>query len=124
MARLRDIMTADPIAIRDDAAASEAADLLDDSNVRHLPVLRGDTVVGILSSHDLARFRAIPDPALTVADLLTDEVIFLGPDAPVEQAIDLLVAYRINAVPVVDAGKLVGIVTTVDLLELLRSVLR
>jgi len=124
MARLRDIMTPDPIAIRADALASEAADLLDQANIRHLPVLRGNAVAGILSTHDLALYRAIPDPALTVADLLTDEVLFLGPDAHVEEAIDLLVSYRINAVPVIEQGRLVGIVTTVDLLQLLRSVLR
>ena len=124
MARLRDIMTHDPIAIRFDAPAAEAAELLDQENVRHLPVLKGNALVGILSTHDLAHYRAIPDPALTVSDLLTDEVLFLGPDAHAEEAIDLMIGNRVNAVPVVDEGRLVGIVTTIDLLELLRSVLR
>ena len=124
MARLRDIMTVDPLAIRVDASASEAADILDDAAVRHLPVLRGDEVVGMLSTHDLARYRAVPDPALRVSDLLTADVIFLGPDRPVEDAIDAMLRYRINAIPVVDGGSLVGIVTTHDLLELLKSVLR
>jgi acetoin utilization protein AcuB len=94
--------------------------------VRHLPVLDGGALVGIVSDRDLK--RALPLGSgdtvtaalarITAADVMTRAVITIGPMFPVEEAARVMVAERISALPVTEAGRLVGIVTETDVMRL------
>ncbi|MDR5684486.1 MAG: CBS domain-containing protein [Armatimonadota bacterium] len=128
---VRDVMTANPVAIEPDTTLEEATRLMRERKFRHLPVLRGGKLVGIVTWTDL--MRAAPSPATSlsvweipallakahVADVMTREVITVGPNTLVEDAAYLLRKHKIGALPVTDQGSLVGIVTESDLFDAL-----
>jgi acetoin utilization protein AcuB len=122
-------MTAIPVTIRPDAPIAEAQHLMRHRRIRHLPVVEGGRLVGIITDRDVR--TALPSPAtslavgeirylldrLLVARVMTGSVISIGPDASLAQAVGLVLAHRIGAIPVVEAGGLVGIITETDLLR-------
>jgi acetoin utilization protein AcuB len=129
--KVRDWMSPDPVTVSPDTTVAEARVLMDAEGFRHLPVVSGGTVIGIVSDRDVA----IKDVALRAAlrqrnieDLLDDDrpveavmahatLHVIGPDATVSEAARLLVSRRISALPVIDGDrKLVGIITSVDCL--------
>jgi CBS-domain-containing membrane protein len=96
--------------------------------VRHVPVTRNGHVVGILSDRDILLHARLDEqgtlkvPGKKVAEVMTKEVITCRDGDSVADCIDSLLRHRINALPVVDsAGKLLGIVTSTDLLRLLKD---
>lgn len=109
----------------------EAAARLLESSVRHLPVLRGGVLVGMLSDRDvrrgLARLaradlahqasgnRAVP--RAHVADVMSEPCLTVTPATQLHELVHTLLEARISALPVVETGRLVGIVTATDLLE-------
>ena len=127
-------MTADPVAVRPGDTLADALRLTREHRIRHLPVVDGGVVVGIVSDRDIR--LAMPSP-LTVADadraaflegtridaIMTREVETVGPFDPVEDAAQQLCRRRVGALPVVDAhGRLLGIVTETDILHAFAEV--
>ncbi|MHB8420489.1 MAG: CBS domain-containing protein [Myxococcales bacterium] len=98
-------------------ALDEVRDRMEADDIRHVPVVDGDDrVIGMLSDRDLLRARASrPSPRL-VSDIMVKHVRTVAPDAPAGDAAQLMLDFKIDAVPVVAGGKLVGIVTTTDFL--------
>ena len=97
-------------------------------NVRHVPVTRNDKVVGILSDRDLlfhgkpGKDGAVTLPHKKVDDVMTKEVVVCSMSDSIGKIADILIERKISAVPVVDSShKLVGIITSTDLLKLLRD---
>ncbi|MEX0658519.1 MAG: CBS domain-containing protein [Egibacteraceae bacterium] len=130
--RVRDWMNGDPIVVSPDTEVREARRTLHLNGVRHLPVVDGDRLVGIVSDRDiriddrsLRRLAALErlDEALgedkPVEAVMTSDPYTIGPDEPIEAAARLLLSRRVSALPVVeddDADALVGIITTTDCL--------
>lgn len=138
MRAIETLMTPDPMALHADRTVREALELLEMAHVRHLPVIEGGTVVGMLSDRDVRPWRqALWDMykgegtetaraalAQPISKLMRTDVLFLRPDAEVIEAIDTMIEFRIGAMPVLDGDQqLVGIVSYIDLLEWLRSLL-
>ena len=108
----------------------DALRLTTQRGVRHLPVLDGDRLVGILSDRDLKQAMASSATSLgahelnylldrlRVAEIMTRTVITIGRMSAVEEAASLMVQEKIGALPVTDEGRLVGIVTETDVLRL------
>jgi acetoin utilization protein AcuB len=127
---VRDVMQATVLTITPKTTLPEAIRLAAQRHVRHLPVVDGEDLVGIVSDRDLKRAMASPATSLavhelhylldrvTVAELMTRTVITIGPAAPVEEAARLMVMEKVSALPVLEAGRLVGIVTETDVLTL------
>jgi acetoin utilization protein AcuB len=99
--------------------------LISQRGVRHLPVLDGDCLVGILSDRDLKRAMASPATRLNylvdrlrVEEIMTRTVITISRLAPIEDAAWLMVQEKIGALPVTDDGRLIGLVTETDALRL------
>lgn len=110
-------MTRDVVTVPSTATVADALDMLNAHTIRHLPVVEGGKVVGILSDRDLRlAITGRPDET-TVADVLTRDPVTVSPDATVETAARLLVDHNVGCVPVVEDGELVGIVTASDLLR-------
>jgi CBS domain-containing protein len=113
----RDIKTIGP-----EATLVEAKNAMRTSGVRHLLVLDGHDVVGILSDRDLGSRlaeRGARGNGLSVADLMTRTIVSSRPETTIRQAANLLRGHVIGCLVVLDASKPVGIVTTTDLLDLL-----
>ena len=124
--RAVDIITRSPVAVTPDTRIGEALEVMDAVDVRHIPVLEDEQLVGILSDRDL---RALWDPSIGtlrdarvyqrfVRELMSRDPITVEEEADIDAVITLLVEHRIGAVPVVDLdGVLVGIVSTIDILR-------
>jgi CBS domain-containing protein len=119
--------------------ASDRLDLADDimrlGRIRHLPILSGGRLVGVLSQRDL--FRAAVSSvlqlarpaerewlgAVSVAAVMTPDVVTVGPETSVRRAVTLMIDRKIGCLPVVDRGQLVGLVSETDCLRYLTNVL-
>jgi len=119
-------MTPDPISIAPDAPLGEALRLTRAHHVRHLPVVSGGELVGIVSDRDLR--LALPSSleggddaageSTRVAEVMTRGVITVGPGDTLEDAAGRMRRHRVGALPVVDAaGALLGIISETDLIH-------
>lgn len=109
-----------------DATIDEALEAIRTHGIRHLPVLDGGRLVGVVTDRDL---RLAFDPGSgqprdgRIADIMTPTPIVAHPEMPVESAAGLMVGHRIGCLPVVEDGELVGILTDSDLLRALVELL-
>ena len=129
-------MAKDPIVIRDDTPIDRALKIMRDNKVRRLPVLNDKSaLVGIVSERDL--LFASPSPAttlsiyelhyllsrITVADVMTAEVITVTEDTSLKEAARIMADNRIGGLPVERKGELVGIITETDLFKAFLEIL-
>jgi CBS domain-containing protein len=122
--RIAEIMTPEVETIGPDALAEVAADRMEASRIHHLVVVEGSprapSIVGVLSSGDLAALRrAGAGKNLTVRQLMSPDPLCVAPGTLVRRAANLIRGRAVGSLPVIDGGRLVGIVTISDLLELL-----
>lgn len=113
----KDIMTAKVVTVTPSTSVADAARLLVRKKVSGVPVVdeKDKTkVVGVLTEADLL---AAPPTAKTVADIMKKRVVSVCPDTSVDEIAGILVKKKIKRVPVIDAGKLVGIVSRIDVLK-------
>jgi len=125
-----EIMTKDVVAVTVGAAVPELERVMRDKRIRHLPVIRSDgTLAGIISHRDLQ--RVAPSPASTLSkgeatyllaklqaeEIMHKDVVTCAPNTLVEEAGKLMRTRKVGALPVVENGKLVGIVTGMDLVD-------
>lgn len=124
---IADLMTTKIVTAAPETTLLEAIDVFVQHGFRHLLIADDQQrLAGVLSDRDALRHMARGnDPrTATVGDVMKREAIVVHPETRVTDAADLLRAHRINCLPVIDARrKLVGIVTTTDLLNTLRTVL-
>lgn len=130
---LADVMTRKVLAIGPDMPIRDVQVLMEQRNIRHFPILSAraseqvdDELVGIISDRDVRLVGADHPKAPAgvkssdpVSRLMVAPVIVAHPDDPVEEAAKVLRERKIGAMPVMDDGKLVGIVTGIDMLDAL-----
>ena len=112
-------MSRNPIAIAPEASIQEAIELMKEHSIRHLPVVDGEErLVGWVSDTDLRGvFMASMIEELTVGDVMIADPITVSSSDVLEQAALLITKHKIGGMPVLEDGKLVGIITVVDILE-------
>ena len=112
-------MSRNPIAIEPKASIQEAIELMKEHSIRHLPVVDGEErLVGWVSDTDLRGvFMASMIEELTVGDVMIADPITVSSTDVLEQAALLITKHKIGGMPVLEDGKLVGIITVVDILE-------
>jgi acetoin utilization protein AcuB len=111
-------MTRDIVVVSPSARLSEARRVMERMHIRHLPVVAGGSLVGILSDRDLLRQQG-DDEDRQCREVMTQFPLICSPDTPVSQVAALMVDNKVDCVPVTSGGSLVGLVTSSDLLELL-----
>lgn len=116
--RVQDIMTTSVRSIPPDLDTAAARHLMRSARVRHLVVMDGNRVVGLISQRDLGGTAATM-PAGEVKDIMASHVVVVAPDATVRSAANLMRGHTIGCLPVVDGKRLVGILTTSDLLAVI-----
>jgi acetoin utilization protein AcuB len=120
--KVRDMMKPAPITATEATRLGEALQTMMNHRIRHLPIVRGDRLCGILSERDILHYRAMtafredwrraPVTAAMIASVQT-----AGPDDSLTEVAGRLADSRIGALPIVETGKLVGLVSVVDVLE-------
>ena len=127
MLLVRDSMTQEVVTVAPETTAAEALALCRGNRIRHLPVLEGERLVGVISDRDLrAATPALGDPAraealdrIRIADEMARDVVTVRPEDPIEDAAMAMYERKIGCLPVVDGEDLVGIVTSSDVLRAL-----
>ncbi|MCS6913276.1 MAG: CBS domain-containing protein [Myxococcales bacterium] len=118
--KVKDLLrTRTPLTVRPDDELALARQMMLWGNVRHLPVVNhAGAVVGIVTEHDILRYRATggTDDRDPVQTFMTHPVEVIDPEASVAEASARMLARRIGCLPVLENGRLVGILTTTDLL--------
>ena len=110
-------MSRDVITVPPSATVADALGTLDVNAIRHLPVVDGGKVVGILSDRDLRMAITGRPDETAVSDVMTPDPLTVTSGTVVEVAGRLMVEHSVGCVPVVDDGGLVGILTESDLLR-------
>ena len=118
----RDIMTRTVCTTRPDTRAQEAAQLLSSKRISGLPVVDGHgNIIGIVTEADI--ISKVDREGLIVSDIMSREVIMIDEEMPVNEIAVLLTERKIKRVPVVTAGKLVGIVSRGDIVHAVAQAL-
>jgi acetoin utilization protein AcuB len=122
-------MVRNVIALQADQRLREALLIMRKNSIRHLPVLEEEKLVGILTDRDVNRatpsamsgadletFNRIVDSTL-VSQVMTRNPYAVTPSTPLKDAVKVLHDRKYGALPVVEGGRLVGIITVMDLLK-------
>lgn len=115
---IRDIMTPDPVALPASSPVIDAARYMKDRGIGDVIVLDDGNIYGVLTDRDIV-VRALAtglDPSSTkIAEVCTREIISVSPDEDVDKTVELMREKAIRRVPVVEGGKVVGMVSIGDL---------
>jgi acetoin utilization protein AcuB len=129
-------MTRHPLTVADDTSIDDALHMMRERKVRRLPVVdTAGQMVGIVSDKDL--LHASPSPAtslsvyelhyllskLNVRSVMSSPVITVAPDTPLEEAARIMADNKIGGLPVLEDGRLVGIITETDVFKVLLELL-
>jgi len=135
--RVRDFMTRDPLTLRQDDLLRQAVEVVMVRRIRHIPVLdEKGSLVGIVTDRDVQ--GTLPSPlsaaapeeyealleTTPLARIMTKNVITVGADDLAAEAVETLLADRIDGLPVLENGRLVGIFTVRDALRAYLELLR
>lgn len=122
-------MTSNPYTIAFDAPVTEVIELMREKNLKRVPVVHGDKVVGMITQGDIQKVSPTKATTLSifeinyllsktkVSDAMTKEVITISPDALLEEAAVLMRDNKISTLAVVKDLKLVGIITESDIFD-------
>jgi len=122
-------MTANPFTIGSEASISDVIELMREKNLKRVPVVDGDKVVGLITQHDLQKVSPTKATTLSifeinyllskakVKDAMTKDIITISPDALLEEAAVLMRDNKVGTLLVVREGKLAGIITESDIFD-------
>lgn len=119
-------MTSAPITIGAEQSLEKAAKLMHEHRIRHLPVLKGGQLVGILSDRDIKMVTSLKDVDPTkvlVDEALTSDPFTVSPKAALNEVCAQMAEHKYGSVLVLDNHKLVGIFTWVDALYAFQELL-
>lgn len=115
MSKIKDFMTTPVVTVSAKATLAEAARLMRDNDVGFLPVVDGDDLKGVVTDRDLV-IRGLADGnEKSIGEIVSGGVIFLRPDDDEKEAEKLMSANNVRRLPVVDNGRLAGMVSVGDL---------
>jgi len=123
---VRDIMRSPAVAISADTTLQDAYRLMQEKGIRHLPVVEGEKLVGVITDRDLrlatSALAPIPFPTGSrVAAVMSRSPLTTDASDPLEEAARTMRERKIGCLPVLDDGRLIGIITGLDLLDALIS---
>ncbi len=124
--RVLDLMTEEVVTLDRNDEIALADDLMNLGRIRHIPVLDDEALAGIITQRDLFRSALLQslgdgtiaqDRALTwirIKSVMSTDVVTVSPTTPVRVAAKLMIQQKIGCLPVLEQGKLVGILTEAD----------
>ncbi|WP_298417295.1 CBS domain-containing protein [uncultured Kordia sp.] len=126
------IMTVNVITLNHTDNLDTAERLFKSKNIRHIPVVSGDSIIGMLSYTDLLRIsfadgayeeesnvETVVYNMFTIEQVMAKNLVSVSSNTTIKEAAEILAKKEFHALPVVDDGKLAGILTTTDLINYL-----
>ncbi|MGH9323752.1 MAG: CBS domain-containing protein [Vicinamibacteria bacterium] len=131
--KVRDLMSTDVVTVARKDELTLSDDIMKARRIRHLPVVEEGRLVGILSQRDL--FQAALSNVMgfgekarkeflktvPVKEVMNEEVLTIEPDADVKEAARRMLGRKVGCLPVVEKGKLVGLISESDLLRIVAA---
>jgi CBS domain-containing protein len=115
---VREAMTKDPRSIGPSASVVEAARVMRDEHIGSLPITDGDTLMGMITDRDITT-RVVAEAAdlatTSVGDVYSQDLVSVEPDKDLEEALGLMARHQVRRLPVLEDGRLVGIVAQADI---------
>jgi acetoin utilization protein AcuB len=119
-------MTRTPQVIGAEQSLTAAHRLMRSNGIRHLPVLHGGKLVGVVSQRDLHFVEALRDvnpDEVPVEEAMTQDVYAVTPRTPLREVVNEMAERKLGSAVVVEGQKIVGVFTTIDALDTLAGVL-
>lgn len=124
------IMSSNVLTVNHTNSLREVHALIQDKGIHHVPVVSGSKLIGLISKSDLERITYVQNfedgklamqmyDALTIEQVMTKDIISVKESDTIQEVAEILAANAFHALPVLDGEKVVGIVTTTDLLRYL-----
>ena len=123
---IRAYMTAAPYTVGPATSLSKAVKTMREHQVRHLPVVDRDQVVGVLSQRDILIMESLPGVNPTevrVEEAMVRDVFTAGPQTPVGEVVETMVDRKLGSTIVAEDGRVLGVFTTTDALRALHDLL-
>jgi CBS domain-containing protein len=123
---VRDIMTKDIVTIDGDRSALEAAKLMTEKGISSVFVVKDGNPVGIVSERDFIKkicAKELQVSQVKIGEIMSKILTTADPETPIEVAVQRMVNHKIRRLPIMEAGKVVGIITVTDLAKHLRTTL-
>lgn len=116
--KVRDIMTQNIFSVDEQESVIKASQIMRDANVGSVPVRSGDEIVGIITDRDIV-LRNVADNQdvsnTSCKDIMSEQVVTCSPDMDVNEVSNLMAENQIRRIPVVENGKIIGMVSLGDL---------
>lgn len=119
-------MTTSPHSIGVDQPLTHAHQMMREHHIRHLPVLSGGQLVGMLTDRDLRFIETLKDVDPTevkVEEAMSSEVYSVSPDAPLDEVVQQMAQHKYGSAVIMQNHKVVGIFTTVDVCKAFAELL-
>lgn len=120
-------MSAAPHSIGNEQTIATAALMMNDHHIRHLPVLHGGRLLGILTDRDIKlieTFRDVDPTKIRVEEAMTEQPYSVSPEAALDEVVETMAANKYGSAVIMQNQKVVGIFTTVDACQALAQLLR
>jgi CBS domain-containing membrane protein len=126
---VKEIMRSSPVTLKPSDTLDLANDVISLGRIRHIPIVDGGELVGLISARDLLgtagnrifglkqKSKSALLKSVLIRDVMRKRLVTVQPDTPLERAVYLMAAKKIGCLPVVSDGALVGLVTSTDLLR-------
>lgn len=126
---VREIMMGSPVTLKPDDTLDLANDVISLGRIRHIPVVDGSRLVGIVTERDLIgaaaaqifgfknKSKSALLKSVLIKEVMKKRVITAAPDTPIKDIAHLMAEKKIGCVPVVSEGVVIGLVTTTDILR-------
>jgi CBS domain-containing protein len=130
---VREIMMGSPVTLKPEDSLDLANDVISLGRIRHIPVVDGSRLVGIVTERDLIgaaasqifglknKSKSALLKSVKIKEVMKKRVITVTPDTPIKEVAHLMADKKIGCVPVVSDGMVVGLVTTTDILRYVES---
>jgi CBS domain-containing protein len=131
---VREIMVGSPVTLTPDDTLDLANDVISLGRIRHIPVVEGRKLVGLLSERDLIgaaanrifglkqKTRSALLKSELIKNVMKKRIVTVAPDTSIKEAARLMAEKKIGCVPVMSDGALVGLVTTTNILRYLETI--
>lgn len=119
-------MTTSPLTIGRDQTLAHAHALMREHKIRHLPVLEGGKLIGLISDRDLHMIETLRDvdpEKVVVEEAMVPEVYTVSPAAPLDEVVREMAAHKYGSAVVIDHNKVVGVFTTIDAMQAFADLL-